>query len=1225
MPEGNLALPHEEVAGPLQAFCAQLKRLQEESGLTQRALLTRAGLGRSQMSAILNGKITRLPDWNRVQAVIDACLEHATKQRRMLSADLRDARDWRRRYADLERYDTFVSQRSEPHRRGAMHRSQKGTANRSGTESQPEGATPVTPTVRSARTGEFLVDLADLLEKLDEAACRQNLPGYLPPGADVTHMARTVRLLGRVRRPPEEDRLHPDRMPADGRQSLGHDRMYALPTDHDDRADEPPQPWEQVATAHDRLIVLADPGMGKSWLVRTETHRLATAARELLAGPSAADTPIPISIRADVLAGSPGRTLAEAVSGYLTDEGLLAARSRQAMQEQIARGGVVLLIDALDEVPRDASAARAQAPRKRLEDLLRQWVGHCTGRARCVLTTRLAGYSGPPMPGADEAELLPFTADDARAVARAWNLPPDVVDRVDDLLRDPAMAGIARVPLLLALICSLAASLPKSMPTSRAGLYEDVVWRFLSAAHRAADHGAPAPTVSDIERQRLLEILTHVAVTFASTSRGWVDLMTYQELTAAIRGAGGALADLGGSASAVLSTLVDRAGVLVPAGNPAIREPGYMFLHRTVGEYLAARRMRDLPPAERMQMVQEHQWFDPDWAEVMPILGGLLARKDPDQARDLVAFFLTRQRDPLHRAFLATLRILGESPDIEGFLTPAQVHWLGQKTTRLLASGSTRADLLRVLAAAPRWPRAVTTAVLAGLDASDQHVRWAAIDVLVKNSEPTVTDALIGRLTDKSGVVRNAAVQALAGRNDEEVISGLLARMTDPDRNVRHSTVEVLAGHDQPAATDALITMLTDGDESVRHFASTMLARRRDPVAAKALASHLTSDVARGQPDTDGSPPKLDEPGVTDTLLGLLNDPRRNVRYTAALALRLRDDPRITAAMLALLEDKDPLVQLAAERTLASRDEPAVTDALLGLLDRSNWKVRHTVAAMLDGRDDPRVASAMLTLLDDEDSLIRRAAVGILAKRDEPAVAGALLAWHTGNNRHPESKPDTPAAENGQPTMTDALLHLLHNDDSAIRRTAAECLAGRDSPTVIKALITRLGDSDRYVRQAAVDAMAERDDPAVTAALLAMLKNRRGAPLHRTARKALAGRDWAGLLAAVFGEWPDESVRLSAIKALAWRAGGDITSTLLTQLGSGNARLADAAAEALAVRDDPAILIWLCRRNLRAPPPHRKKMAFCLASRIVDRVYPLLRPEAKPWIRRRLYQLTRSV
>ena len=99
-------------ADPLPVFCARLKRLWEAAGLTQKSLARAAGLSTSQISDILNGKIKRLPDWGVVNKVVRACLAHAQKTGKPLPVDIRDERDWRRRYADLEQdFDTAVRPR----------------------------------------------------------------------------------------------------------------------------------------------------------------------------------------------------------------------------------------------------------------------------------------------------------------------------------------------------------------------------------------------------------------------------------------------------------------------------------------------------------------------------------------------------------------------------------------------------------------------------------------------------------------------------------------------------------------------------------------------------------------------------------------------------------------------------------------------------------------------------------------------------------------------------------------------------------------------------------------------------------------------------------------------------------------------------------------------------------------------------------------------------------
>ena len=382
---------------------------------------------------------------------------------------------------------------------------------------------PGEATERPATREQFRADVLKLLDRLDTAACTGYLPGYLPRGADVTGMARTVRVLGEVRRGPATG--EPGSDPQHGAAGGERARMYALPAERAERAGGR-QPWEQLAGEYQQLVVLADPGMGKSWLIRAETHRLAVAAAGSLADASVdvEEVLIPVPIRADVLAAAPGWDLAEVIGGYLDEERLLAPRSAAPMRERIAAGGVVLLVDALDEVPREAANAGGQALGKRLQDLLRQWDAECQGKARCLLTSRLAGYTGPPLLRAREAELLPFTPQDTRAAVQAWPLTVEAASRVDALLGDPGPAGMARVPLLLALICSLAAD-PEyegALPTTRVGLYEAVLWHFLSGVHRA-DRKSQAATLTPEKRESLLLDLGRAAFAFATTPQGWVD------------------------------------------------------------------------------------------------------------------------------------------------------------------------------------------------------------------------------------------------------------------------------------------------------------------------------------------------------------------------------------------------------------------------------------------------------------------------------------------------------------------------------------------------------------------------------------------------------------------------------------------------------------------------------------------------------------------------------
>jgi hypothetical protein len=239
-----------------------------------------------------------------------------------------------------------------------------------------------------------------------------------------------------------------------------------------------------------------------------------------------------------------------------------------------------------------------------------------------VVASRLAGYAGAPLPGRyAEVELEPFTPADVTAYVDAWQMPAPVRAGLAGRLADPAIAGMARVPLLLAMLCDLALA-GEELPATRAGLYNRMLRRFLRAEQRGTDAEGRA------EEQRLLDLLPPLAAHFADTPAGWVDRMPGDHILAVLRTAPG-FAELQADPAEVLDRLSAGAGVLVPAGDARRgADPPYLFAHRTLAEYLTAAHLAAAGDGWR-EAVTEHVWFDPDWEQVIPLLGALLA--EPEQ------------------------------------------------------------------------------------------------------------------------------------------------------------------------------------------------------------------------------------------------------------------------------------------------------------------------------------------------------------------------------------------------------------------------------------------------------------------------------------------------------------------------------------------------------------------------------------------------------------------
>jgi len=1010
-----------------------------------------------------------------------------------------------------------------------------------------------------ATDGDFRADLVAMLRALDAKARTGYLPAYLQAGADVAKMARTVRLIGRVRRAP--DRRDRDREVEFGKGGSRvpkpappeNERMYAPPSELDDRADEAARAWAEVVAEHERLVVLGDPGMGKSWLIRTETHRLAESAIAALTDPAVglAGVVIPVPIRADVLAAADGRRFPDAVVAVLAAQELLPTRSLSRFAQVVAQGGVTLLIDALDEVPRQLAQQTGAEPRKRLDDLLRGWVQDCPGAVRCVLTSRLAGYSGSPVPGAREVELLPFTSQDVRDAMREWHLRPVAAGRVRQHLDSPGVAGMSRIPLLLALLCSLAAQLPdqEPLPTTRTALYRAVTWRFLSGDHRSTDPGSRAASSPPTERETLLPILADLALAFADTPSGWVDRMPHADLAGRIARMPDLLPSLGGSSSQVIRTLIEDTGVLVPAGNPRLGEQSYMFLHRTFAEYLVARRMTEMSAPERTRLLNEHQWFDPAWSEVFPLLGGLLAAEPATvgQARDLVRHFLFQRRDPLYRAFSTALRILGEAPRPDDLLGPAENERIERVVVACLDVPAIGSRIAATCARMPAWP-SVLTEVLPRLTI---HPRRP---------------------------VRRAAVMAVASRNEDEWIQLVLDRLYDVARSVRDEALRSLARHEHPEIVMTLRDCARHSNVGVRVTAVEGLMDRAPAEAEAVLLAPLKAEDTMAEYAIEVSPLRRkakvhafedqDEPSHDRRFLDLLLNLSESYGYADTLnRFGTESGPAIINLLLERLDEDEypPRARAAIVRTLKERREPAVVAACARALRR------HPPP---DAPEDSEPVSEEQQLLD------------ILARSDEPAA----LRLRVGLRRALAQPNDSRVLPMAGRLLDSDALGLLFN---IIRQMTT----ATDSGTT-QAGLDHLGGPDRATRaRLQTILIADENAPEVVTFLLRFGK-----------RVKITGTP--------FRVWDE-----AALSALVTYDDDRVPPALLAAVSYGNYMDTDIAVREVVARNDPRTLVdsgrfgpWL------ALGAHDDRIE--VAARLVDRLYHLLPARDRTLVLKRLGRVT---
>jgi thiaminase/transcriptional activator TenA len=92
--------------GPVADFCAALRELQVAAGISRSALAREIHYGRSQLYDILDGRIRRPPEWDRlVEPLLRTCLRGKPDLDRMVA-------DWRTRYEVLLRVHDELTRRT---------------------------------------------------------------------------------------------------------------------------------------------------------------------------------------------------------------------------------------------------------------------------------------------------------------------------------------------------------------------------------------------------------------------------------------------------------------------------------------------------------------------------------------------------------------------------------------------------------------------------------------------------------------------------------------------------------------------------------------------------------------------------------------------------------------------------------------------------------------------------------------------------------------------------------------------------------------------------------------------------------------------------------------------------------------------------------------------------------------------------------------------------------
>lgn len=389
----------------------------------------------------------------------------------------------------------------------------------------------------------------------------------------------------------------------------------------------------ELLNSRDRLVLLGDPGSGKSTFVNFVALCLAGEALNneqanlnLLTRPVPADDtdeepepqpwehqallPVRVVLRDFAATGLPARgekASADHLWQFIESELVSAALPDYAkvLREELLKDGGLILLDGLDEVP------EADQRRPQIKSAVEDFAGtyrHC----RFLVTSRTYAYQKQEwqLSGFTEAVLAPFEKPQIRAFVEHWYhkgavargmKPEDAAGKAAQLkqaiLNSDRLLGLAQRPLLLTLMASLHAWRGGTLPEKREELYAAAVDLLLNSWEDVKLERNPDGTVKSREpslsewlktdRDKVRALLNELAYTVHAGQEelhGPADLAEKELVDGLL-----ALSDNPEvKPKRLVEYLSKRSGLLLPHGVGV-----YTFPHRTFQEYLAACHLTD--------------------------------------------------------------------------------------------------------------------------------------------------------------------------------------------------------------------------------------------------------------------------------------------------------------------------------------------------------------------------------------------------------------------------------------------------------------------------------------------------------------------------------------------------------------------------------------------------------------------------------------------------------
>jgi formylglycine-generating enzyme required for sulfatase activity len=353
-----------------------------------------------------------------------------------------------------------------------------------------------------------------------------------------------------------------------------------------------PTPVLDLLRQQQGLIILGDPGAGKTTFLKYLALRLATGEGGALGLDARLPILLPLSAYANALAAR-DVPLDRFIAQYYCDLGVDLPVGPM-VDEALARGGALLLLDGLDEV-RDLARRHLVVERVKTFFAFHRREGN-----KFILTSRIVGYRAvrPTVEGLAECTLVDFEDQEIAQFVDRWTGALERAARgdtpvarqeaalekkelLDAVNRNPGVRRLASNPLLLTIL-ALMKRQGVTLPERRVELYQKYVETLLKYWNLA--RGLDRRLTRDLDVVETVRVLAPLALWMHETSPG-IGLVKREAMRRRLEEiyAGRGIPEPERVARQLLSDVHEYAGLLLERGAGE-----YGFIHLTFQEYLAA-------------------------------------------------------------------------------------------------------------------------------------------------------------------------------------------------------------------------------------------------------------------------------------------------------------------------------------------------------------------------------------------------------------------------------------------------------------------------------------------------------------------------------------------------------------------------------------------------------------------------------------------------------------